>query len=66
MYKFDEAHPAVHIGAEPNRDGFRIEPFDPHPSARQNGTSRPGARQRIVPAPGGVAFVEVEPATERI
>jgi hypothetical protein len=31
----------------------------------RDGTAQPGARLRIVAAPGGVAFVEVEPAMER-
>lgn len=61
MYRLDEFHQyRDRPGKAPERPG-KV----PRLPARQSGKVGPGVRLRMVAAPGGVAFVEDEPAIER-
>jgi hypothetical protein len=76
MHQISRAQPAVYVRIELYHGRSRGGPGDPldlpeafeetpHLSNHRNGTGRLGGRMRIVPAPGGAAFVEDMSAGER-
>lgn len=60
-----EARQALRAGTEAHHGKTRGGKHGPYRFTHRYGTGEPGARLRIVAAPGGVAFVEAEPAMER-
>jgi hypothetical protein len=60
-----EARQALRAGTEAHHGKTRGVNPGPYPLTYRYGTGRPDVRLRIVAAPGGVAFVEAEPAMER-
>jgi len=57
------ASQAVHAGTERGYKPLNSKSGPRSPDGR-NGPSESGVRLRLVPAPGGVAFVEHKPASE--
>lgn len=60
-----EAKQALRAGTEAHHGKIQGGKPGPYRFTHRYGTGEPGARLRIVAAPGGVAFVEAEPAMER-
>jgi hypothetical protein len=58
------ARQAAYAGTEPRGYKPLNSKSGPQNPDRRNGTSESGARLRMVPAPGGVAFVEDKPTSE--
>lgn len=64
MYQNNETRSGIRVWIGPRGPARRPGDVPPLHVSR-NGTGEPGARLRIVPAPGGAAFVEDKPASER-
>lgn len=64
MYQNHEAFSVIRVGIEPHSVPGRTRDVGPLHVSR-NETGKPKAQLYIIPAPGGAAFVEDKPSSER-